>query len=399
MSTSKTLGKTFDMDHLLKKVEQIVDGQINDLVNYSHNTNTHLMREGVSQNNLCNPDSGRVGGNTGIKIPQHSLSEKTSFFKRFDDEDQMVVSHLAERLKRDIAQAVDDFSQGLYQQLKVATRKIEEETRSRVAEGKVREEQYLIRTRMESFITPSSTPSETPLSHEGESIPTNISQSTPPSEISSSENSAPRIEEQRDSLPPLPENKAADEEPATTPLNSYAEQQPPPQILDTGDLGSEDFPSEPASEENVEFTQAPPGESVSREEATSDSFLEPNYETQEEHPPLEQTATFEAAAPEDSAPVLSPEGNTECPPARTVEDIPREEMGFASLFNMDEGETNKQQSPEQILDPGNSPFENTLSNPISEENTDFLSTSSSDEAPKDDEGFSSLFDIDLGDNQ
>jgi hypothetical protein len=110
MNTSKIFRTSFNLDDLLKRVEHIVDEQINELgKGKNSSSDNQLMKEDFARGNPYSPNSRQVDD----KSP-------AVFSKLGSEENQKTVSNLADRLKENICRAIDEYSEGLYNQLQAA---------------------------------------------------------------------------------------------------------------------------------------------------------------------------------------------------------------------------------------------------------------------------------------
>jgi len=132
MSISKACRTSVNLDALMKRVERIVDEQIDEIINRrSKGTVNRLMKEDFAQGNPYSSHNGRI--NAKIKkvqdfqrhLPQNNQFS-TVFSKLRDTEDEIAVARLSGRLKESIGRAIDEFSEGLCRQLRIAADCIEE---------------------------------------------------------------------------------------------------------------------------------------------------------------------------------------------------------------------------------------------------------------------------------
>lgn len=133
MSTSKVCRTSINLDALMKRVERIVDEQIDEIINRrSKGTVNRLMKEEFAQGNPYSSPNGRINAKVKkVQDSQRHLAQNNQFSTVFSKlrttENEIAVARLSGRLKESIGRAIDEFSEGLYRQLRVADDRIEEE--------------------------------------------------------------------------------------------------------------------------------------------------------------------------------------------------------------------------------------------------------------------------------
>lgn len=141
MSTSEACRTSIDLDALMKKVERIVDEQIDEIINRkSKGPVNRLMKEEFAQGNPYSSHNGQSSEKVKkVQDFQRHLPQNNQFSTVFSKlqtrEDEIAVARLSERLKESIGRAIDEFSEGLYRQLQLAADCIEKKINPVLPDG------------------------------------------------------------------------------------------------------------------------------------------------------------------------------------------------------------------------------------------------------------------------
>jgi hypothetical protein len=279
MSTSKACQTPINLDALMKKVERIVDEQLNEIADRkSKGTANQLMKEDFAQGNPYSSHNGRI--NADVKKVQNSQQRSqqnnqssTVFSKLQTGEDQMAVARLSERLKESIGRAIDEFSEGLCRQLLVATDHIEEEITPVSDEEKTTES--LTSVDQQSFSGEEDLASEVqPLQsdNEVETTPAELLQQNEEEEAALSTDTDTGNASQKENPPSQNTDETKNFPPASLASDASQEEIMPSQNEDK----TATFPNIPAEEQNIlspqdkekteNFSPTPAGESTPSEE-------------------------------------------------------------------------------------------------------------------------------------